>query len=352
MMTMRRIPLTLALALGWLVLLAGPAAAHSAEGSDATNFQTRLLSVTPQIPGLDVEVIEHGNRIQVTNNTGEEVVVLGYDGEPYLRLGPDGVAENLRSPATYLNQDRDAATAVPGSADPEAGPEWASVSDGNVARWHDHRIHWMGGEDPPAVRQDPDHRHTIIPEWAVPLQVGDTTVEAEGDLIWVPGPSSVPWLALAAVLFAATFASLWLLPKWRLLTIPALVAMVAADAVHAFGIGLESTGGLGSQLGHVLTGSSLSVVGWGLALVAGVLLARGRDGGLVAAAMAGILITVNGGVVEITALSRSQITFAWDDSLFRATAAIALGVGAAIFAICTIRLLRTRPEPATHAEAT
>ncbi len=59
---------------------------------------------------------------------GEEVVILGYDGEPYLRFTADGVFRNTRSPATYLNEDRFANVTVPASADPEAPPEWERVS--------------------------------------------------------------------------------------------------------------------------------------------------------------------------------------------------------------------------------
>ena len=67
---------------------------------------TRLESVRPQIPGVDVKVIEAGSRLQLTNDTDTEVVVQGYQGEPYLRVGPKGVFENRKSPATFLNRSR------------------------------------------------------------------------------------------------------------------------------------------------------------------------------------------------------------------------------------------------------
>ena len=50
--------------------------------------------------------------------------MLGYQDEPYLRVGPDGVFENRRSPAVYLNANRRGSTAVPRSADPDAEPDW------------------------------------------------------------------------------------------------------------------------------------------------------------------------------------------------------------------------------------
>lgn len=90
-----------------LVAFAAPAGAHSAAGgADAT--KTRLLALRPAVAGIDVEVIENGSRVQVTNTADEEVVVLGYQGEPYLRVGPEGVLEN-HSPT-----DREGSWPLPG----------------------------------------------------------------------------------------------------------------------------------------------------------------------------------------------------------------------------------------------
>jgi hypothetical protein len=50
-------------------------------------------------------------------------VILGQDGEPYLRFTTDGAFRNVRSPATYLNEDRCANAELPATADPEAAPE-------------------------------------------------------------------------------------------------------------------------------------------------------------------------------------------------------------------------------------
>ena len=41
------------------------------------------------------------------------MVVLGYDDEPYLRVGPRGVFENVKSPATYLNRSLTVTAAPP-----------------------------------------------------------------------------------------------------------------------------------------------------------------------------------------------------------------------------------------------
>ena len=73
------------------IALASPAAAHSVTGVSATNFKTTLESVEPRVAGLTMRVIEGGSRFELTNTTGSDAIVLGYDGEPYLRIGPEGV---------------------------------------------------------------------------------------------------------------------------------------------------------------------------------------------------------------------------------------------------------------------
>ncbi len=127
-----------------LVAPARPASAHTVSGMGANNWKTTLVGISPPQPGLRVRVVEGGSRIQLTA-TAAEVTVLGYEGEPYLRIGPTGVYENTRSPAAYLNCSRNGCP-VPARADPLARPVWDRISGGPTARWHDHRIHWMGSQ--------------------------------------------------------------------------------------------------------------------------------------------------------------------------------------------------------------
>ncbi|MDQ4068413.1 MAG: hypothetical protein M3203_02890, partial [Actinomycetota bacterium] len=194
---MRRLLATLAITLITTPVPATAAAAGALTAVPSTNFHTRLRAVEPRVPGLELKVIELGNRLELTNRTGTEVVVLGYEDEPYLRVGSDGVFTNRLSPATYLSADRRATRTVPEEASPDAPPEWVRVAGGPVARWYDHRVHWMGVENPPAVRAAPDERHVVFPNWTVPLLHGDVRVEARGDLVWVPGPGLWPWLLVA-----------------------------------------------------------------------------------------------------------------------------------------------------------
>ncbi|HEY3240341.1 MAG TPA: hypothetical protein VGL92_12290, partial [Acidimicrobiia bacterium] len=141
------------MAAGLVLLAAPPAFAHALSGASPSNYRTRILDVEPKRPGIDVKVVEAGNRLLLTNHTTEEVVVVGYAQEPYLRVGPQGVFENLRSPATYTNRARLPTAELPAKAsnDPKTPPEWRKVSADNSFRWHDHRVHYMGLQPPGPV---------------------------------------------------------------------------------------------------------------------------------------------------------------------------------------------------------
>src|ERR1700730_3048917 len=68
------------------------------------HYRTYVTSITPSVPGLSVEVLEFADRLLLRNRTSKTVTIYGYSGEPYVRVLPDGAAEqNSRSPAVYLN---------------------------------------------------------------------------------------------------------------------------------------------------------------------------------------------------------------------------------------------------------
>jgi hypothetical protein len=181
-----------------LALFAPAASAHPRAAGYSRGFQSKVLSVKPNA-GLEVTVVDGDDRLRVVNEGRRELVILGYDGEPYLRIGPGGVYRNQRSPASYLNRDRFARVAVPLSADPRARPQWRRVSDRPEWQWHDHRIQWMASGPPVEVRASPETRQTIF-EWQVPGRLGPEAVTIAGRLDYEPvSGNSVSPLLLAAV---------------------------------------------------------------------------------------------------------------------------------------------------------
>jgi len=102
-------------------------------------------------------VLDGDRYLELTNTTGAEVIVLGYQGEPYLRFTPDRVVcRNTNSPATYLNEDRYGDADIPPGTSARTEPEWEQVSTDSRFAWRDHRAHSMSRTDPPQVATDPD----------------------------------------------------------------------------------------------------------------------------------------------------------------------------------------------------
>jgi hypothetical protein len=121
----------------------------SADAAGPTEFRTTIVSIVPRTPTVDL-TIEGGDAfVRIVVDRGTDVTVLGYDGEPYIRIDADGgVYENRRSAAAYLNDERYGTDDVPAVVDPDAPPHWDRVAGGGEWAWHDHRAHWMASEPP------------------------------------------------------------------------------------------------------------------------------------------------------------------------------------------------------------
>lgn len=102
------------LVIALLALGAGPAAAHGGgDTADGSNYDSRVAGVVEAATGTAMDggelrwrVLGNDALLELRNAGDTEVVVSGYEGEPYLRVGPDGVFENVASPASILNDDR------------------------------------------------------------------------------------------------------------------------------------------------------------------------------------------------------------------------------------------------------
>ena len=168
-------------ALAALCMAATPALAH--EGNP--NYKSEVREVAPALQGLEAQVLNGDDRIVVSYDGAEPLVVEGYRDEPYLRFSPDGRVEvNRRSPAAYLNQDRYAKVALPAQADHEAAPQWETVADTGRYDWHDHRIHWMGeGTMPPQVEDEGER--TKVFDWDIPMAAAGQPLAVRGTLTWL-----------------------------------------------------------------------------------------------------------------------------------------------------------------------
>jgi hypothetical protein len=299
----------LLVALAAVVVVAPPAGADSLGGAEPTNYQTRVLGVRPSLEGVSVEVVDAGTRLRLDNRSRREVVVLGYQSEPWLRVGP-----------------------------------------GQSVTWHDHRAHWEADEPPDQVRRSPSSAHVAVPEWTVELSTGRRLAVVVGEVRWVPGPSPLPWLAGAALLAMAVVAGSRG-RRWLGALVAAVALVVALDLVQLTGASL----GARPPLAAKLLSLGASAAGWVLAgLAVRQLLRRRLESGLFQLLLAAGLLTVVSGLGDLGFLLRSQLASGLPDWMVRAavTAKLGLGAGAVTAAALHLRALLAAQGLATRGPGT
>ncbi len=324
------------LALGLLVTVflvggASPASAHGVGGREPTNVRVHVIGIEPAVADVSVDVVEFGTKLELVNDSDAEVIVLGYAGEPYLRIGPDGAFENRRSPAAFINRTLDPPSTVPDSYDSEAEPQWLRMDSGNSVRWHDHRAHNMTGGNPPEPLA-----------WAVDLTVAGEPVVVRGDIATVAAPAWWPWLLVTAALAAVI--ALAARRAWRVAVASGLILVLAGEVLHVAGAWRDIASGFDNRLGA----NAMSV----LAVVAVVLaLAQVLRRDEYAAAPWVLLAAVVVGVVaagDVLMWTRSQLPSVFAPAFVRLLVAVALG-GALGLAVAAATRLRAPAEGAVEA---
>jgi hypothetical protein len=313
-----------------LVVPATPAAAHGIGGREPTNLRVAVVAVEGA-PGVEVELVDLGRGVVLRNHGPDEVMVLGYDGEPYLRVGPDGVFENRRSPAVFHNRTLEPAGDPPATYDAAAEPEWREVRDVPVARFHDHRAHWMS-DDPPAG---------VVP-WEIPLRVAGRPAVVRGEFEAIAAPAAWPWLLLGVALAGAVAvaAHRW----WRAAVAGALGAAVVAEVVHVVGAWEHVASSLGSRLGANVI--SLAAIGLGVLALRRV--ATGSPFSAAPVALFTGVVLVVAGIGDLLVFSRSQLPTDLAPGVARLVVAVAMGAGAGLVVAAVGRL---RPTPVSEIAA-
>jgi hypothetical protein len=339
----------------FVVILGGvaappPASAHTIAGVQATNYRSEIVSVTPPSTTVELRLLDLGRRVELVNRGRDDVVVFGYDGEPYLRVGPQGVFENRHSPTLYKNRATVNGTApdIPKSASASAPPQWHRTSGGDTVRWRDQRTRWEGA-DAPAVQRDPGHRHVVVQAWTIQLRAGAQTISVTGRITYEPPPALAPWLVLAVGLFVFT-AALGLGSHWGPQISAALAALVAVDVVQTFASGAVAHESLLLLVVKVVLGGIFTSVAWGVGVVSIGPLQRGREGALIGAGIAGLFIALFSGLTDLGTLVNSQAPSTLPDGMARAGVSIALGVGLGLVAAVFV-VIRTHPDVSLTPEA-
>jgi hypothetical protein len=236
-----------------------------------------------------------------------EVVVVGYEGEPYLRLDGEKVFENRRSPSTYINRSLTGNPDVPADATATAAPEWVQIGSDGWARFHDHQLHRMGPAPGPL-------------DWKVDLLVDGKPVAVSGQLVPLTRPSRIPWFALGG-LAAVALAVAWV----------RLVRRRRAILLVALGLSFFA-----AQVVAVSVGGTLAWAATLASLVAFVVTIRADEAW--SAGMAGLLVAV-AGWFQLADVGYAALFVSVPGGLYRAAVVgcVALGV---VLAVCSLDLTR------------
>lgn len=312
----------------FVVLLAGPARAHVAGGAEPTNYRVAVTSVPEQV-AVQVGVGGQWVRVTVAAGASGPVEVLGYAGEPFLRISPDGVRLNQRSAVAGDNPRLAAggSSGSPAAPDADARPQWTSAAKSGSLAWTD------------------DRTSTGTGRWRLPLRVDGESVDITGTRTDVPPPSPWPWVGgLLAVSVAA--AVLGWRTRWEPPAAVALAAAVLASAAHLAGAALAP--GPGSATSTWLSVLFTGALCWPIAAIALVLVLRRREHAPFAVAVAGAVFAVVTGPDDLAVLWRSQLPFAGPEMLERALVVVTVGLGAGL-AVAGLRKLRRYNPPAVPA---
>lgn len=128
-----------------LALLGISAASGSAQAHDSHSggVSPALSALPPSLTGVQVQLTETlAPQLLVENPTGKTLIILGQDGQPFLRLGPQGTDANTRHPdwlKTYLPGG------LPGrKSDTGTTLLWKSVRSSPTWGWFDARLQPAG----------------------------------------------------------------------------------------------------------------------------------------------------------------------------------------------------------------
>ena len=323
-----------------------PAFAHAQDAPAATDYQTRIAAITPAMPGLSIRTVEAGARLELTNHTGRPIEVLGYDAEPYLEIRPDGVYENVNSPASYLNESLTGGT-IPPSASPKLPPAWNRTSTAPVTRWHDHRTWWMSPTPPPGVQRDPT-RPQLVSAWKVPLRDGVRIFELHGTLSWAPKPQAPVWLAGCLVL-AAALATLALTRLPTAAFAPLLVVGGLAALTGAVGRAIDYGDAVATSLFLLDTWATITALG---ALAAAAYILARRPSAEFALALSGACLALFSGIPHLTTFAHGVAPAPWDGQWSRLLLATVVSFGAGTALAGALRLrAAARQAAATDAAA-
>jgi len=269
-----------------VLVLPGTAAAHIRTGTIAVDYRV-TIDRAPR--GVSAQVYPGDRSLRLSAAAGLTVVVRGYLGEPFLRIGPSGGVVVRASPTAAAAKAR---------------------ASGRSVVWHDARV-----------------RGTRPGRWEIPLVVDGRRAVLGGAIERVPRPANWPWLVVGVPFVAA---SALLLRRRRLrdlelagVAFGALVAVAIAVAAAGFALDPNATEGRWVEAANEVVFAAVGIA----------VLARGSPQTRVLAAGALGLLGLAVGVSKIPVFEHGIVLAALPDAVVRAAVALMLWASAAAVAI-------------------
>lgn len=311
----------------WLIALYMPAVA-SAHGAADPEASDELATISHLPAGVQGHVVDGDLRLWLSVAPSQTLIVLDYQGGPYLRFDRRGVQVNENSPMYYLNLTPPIAPSI--RLAPSMRPRWLSVSSGHSDRWHDGRLAALA-----ETLHAPGAR--ILGRWTIPVLLDGRRTAITGMLHYTPRPSFAwLWPPVVALLILPALLRLGDRSLERRVCRPIAAVTVLAAGVLAFGAGLHGRPGTAGSLVAVMV-VELAALAWAAAL-----LIRGRDGPL----SLGLIAIFAGyrALVGLPVLWRGYVLLAVPATLGRGAVSLCLA-GSIILAAVAVRATDAQRRP-------
>lgn len=157
----------------------------AAEGNDP-RVRAVVDAIEPAADGVSLTIRNAAPappELTVRNVSGKPLELIGYDFEPFVRIGPDGVFANRRSRTYYVTQDPTGTAAAPKDARAGAPPAWVRLGPGDGWRWFEGRAVWK--QPIPQAIATGDQQATLG-TWSLPAKLGGSAITFKGHTIFRP----------------------------------------------------------------------------------------------------------------------------------------------------------------------
>lgn len=175
----------MAFALLALLGAASPATAHGEQFARAEKIWPLLDKQQPEkLEGVTIRV-EHnsvGSWLIAKNNTRKPLEIHDADGEPFLRLGPEGIEYNRFAEEYYLTKAFPENPPTEVRENPQAEPEWVHLTDGPTVAWQDRRVATEGMvvAEQVSIKMRRAQEDADIGRWSIPVRLGESEAELRG----------------------------------------------------------------------------------------------------------------------------------------------------------------------------